>query len=79
MTLIANILPWAQIILAVLLIAGILLQNGGAGLDGALGGGDAMAQGPMHTRRGAERGLFKLTIIIAVLFIISAIASLIIR
>lgn len=79
MTLILNILPWAQIILAVLLIIGILLQNGGAGMDGALGGSTDTAQGPMHTRRGAERGLFKLTIIIAVLFIVSAIASLIIR
>lgn len=79
MTLIAKFLPWIQIILSVLLIIGILLQNGGAGLEGALGGGDTMGGGPSQTRRGAEQGLFRLTIIIAVLFVCSAIASLFIR
>lgn len=69
-------MPWAQIILSVLLIAGILLQNGGAGLEGALGGGDAGPQGPAHTRRGAEKGLFHFTVILAVLFTLSAILSL---
>jgi len=79
MTVLANILPWIQIILSILLIIGILFQNGGAGLEGALGGGDTGTEGPGHTRRGAERGLFRLTIIFAVLFTISAIASLFIR
>lgn len=79
MTLITKILPWIQIILSVLLIIGILLQNGGAGLEGALGGGDTMGEGTKHTRRGGEQGLFRLTIIIAVLFVCSAIASLFIR
>ncbi len=76
MTALGNILPWIQIILAALVVGSILIQNGGAGLEGALGGGDSMSEGTRHTRRGAEQGLFKLTIILAVLFVASAIASL---
>lgn len=75
MTALGNILPWIQIILAVVLVGGILLQNGGAGLEGALGGGDSTADGARHTRRGAEKGLFQMTLVVSVLFVASAIAS----
>ncbi|HEY4715271.1 MAG TPA: hypothetical protein VIH31_02095 [Candidatus Paceibacterota bacterium] len=40
MSLIANILPWLQVILSVLLVMSILLQRSAAGVGGALGGGD---------------------------------------
>lgn len=63
----ATILPAIQIVLAVLLIAGILLQSSAAGLGGALGGSDNVDAG-YHTRRGFEKTLFNSTIVIAVLF-----------
>jgi len=40
MNLVTNILPYAQIILSVVLITAVLLQQSAAGLGGALGGGD---------------------------------------
>ncbi len=75
MTVLGNILPWIQIVLAILVIGSILLQNGGAGLEGALGGGDSMSEGTRTTRRGAEKTLFQAAIVFAVLFVASAIAA----
>ncbi len=71
-------LPYIQIVLAVLLIASILLQQTGAGLGGAFGGGENFSSA-FHTRRGVERFLFQATIIIAILFAASAFLTLIIR
>jgi len=76
MELLANLLPWIQIGLSVLLVIAILLQQSSAGVGGAFGGGDGGAIN--HTRRGAEKTLFQLTIAIAVLFALSAFLSLII-
>jgi len=70
MELLVNILPWIQIVLSLILIAIILLQQSSAGAGGAFGGGDGGAIN--HTRRGFEKLLFKATIIIAILFVISA-------
>lgn len=64
-----SILPYAQIVLSVLLVAGILLQKRAAGLGGAFGGSDLSMY---HTRRGAEKWFFYGTIVIAVLFCISS-------
>jgi preprotein translocase subunit SecG len=61
-------IPYIQIVLSVLLIAGILLQQSEAGLGGAFGGGDGFSSGH-HTKRGAEKTLFIATIVIAVLFV----------
>ena len=58
------ILNIAQIVLAVLLIAAILLQARGTGLGAAFGGGGNV----YRTKRGAEKKLFQLTIVIAILF-----------
>jgi protein translocase SecG subunit len=69
----AEILPYIQIVLAVALIAGILLQQSGAGLGGAFG--DNFASG-FHHRRGFERFLFVGTIIVALSFFLSTIATL---
>ncbi|MGH2358306.1 MAG: preprotein translocase subunit SecG [Candidatus Limnocylindria bacterium] len=55
----------AQLILAVSLIAAILLQQRGTGLGGAFGG-EITAY---RSRRGIERTLFRLTIVLAVLFV----------
>ena len=56
MILIAKILPYAQIILSVILVSAILLQQSAAGLGGALGGNDNDSF--HHTRRGFEKFLF---------------------
>jgi preprotein translocase subunit SecG len=63
------ILSVIQIILSVLLIGGILLQTHSAGLGGAFGGSDSVDAG-YHTRRGAEKGLFNLTVVVAILFVV---------
>jgi preprotein translocase subunit SecG len=62
----------AQMILAVALIASILLQQRGTGLGGAFGG-EVTAY---RSRRGIERTLFRLTIVLAVLFVIFSLLNL---
>lgn len=76
MDVIVSLLPIAQILLGLLLIAGILLQQRGAGLGGAFGG-DSGAE-TFSTRRGAEKIIFQATIVIAVLFVLSAVVALIV-
>jgi len=70
MSLIVKILPWLQIILSIILILSILMQRSAAGVGGALGGGEG--GGMHHTKRGLEKFLFYLTIVIAILFALSA-------
>ena len=62
----------AQVILAIALIASILLQQRGTGLGGAFGG-EVTAY---RSRRGIERTLFRLTIVLAVLFVVFSLLSL---
>jgi preprotein translocase subunit SecG len=73
---IASLLPYIQIGLAVLMIVAILLQQTGAQIGGAFGGSDNFSSA-FHTRRGAEKTLFMVTIVIAILFAISALVTLI--
>jgi preprotein translocase subunit SecG len=70
------ILPYIQIILAVILVAAILLQRTGAQIGGAFGGSDNFSSA-YHTRRGFERTLFILTLVIAILFVVASLISLI--
>lgn len=65
-----RILPFAEIVLAVLLIVGVLLQERSAGIGGALGGGDGSIT--YHKRRGFERFLFGFTIVVGILFALGA-------
>jgi protein translocase SecG subunit len=67
-------LPYIQIILSVLLIAAILLQQRGSSLGGAFGGDNFSSA--FHKRRGAELFLFKFTIGIAILFVVSTLLAL---
>jgi preprotein translocase subunit SecG len=61
----------ALIIISVLLILSVILQSKGAGLGG-LSGADT---GSVYTaRRGVERTLFRLTIILSVIFFIVVLA-----
>jgi protein translocase SecG subunit len=76
MTVIHSLLPYIQITLSVLLVVAILLQNSEASAGGAFGGGDNFG-GATHTRRGFERVIFIATIIIAVLFVLSAVLALV--
>jgi len=62
----------AQAILAVALMAAILLQQRGTGLGGAFGG-EVTAY---RSRRGIERTLFRLTILLAVLFVVFSLLNL---
>jgi preprotein translocase subunit SecG len=55
----------AQIIISVALIAVLLLQVRGGGLGGIFGQADTV----YRTRRGIEKTLFNLTIILTVLFV----------
>lgn len=66
-------LPYAEIVLSILLIAGIVLQQRGASIGGAFGGDNFAST--FYKRRGAERFLFIATIVIAVLLVVSAIAN----
>ena len=71
-----SLLPYIQIILSVVLVAAILLQRTGAQVGGAFGGSDNFSSA-FHTRRGFEKGLFVTTVIIAIIFAISALLNLI--
>lgn len=58
----------AQILIAIALIATVLFQLRGGGIGGIFGQADSV----YRTRRGIESTLFKLTIILAVLLVVSA-------
>ena len=61
----------AVILMVVLLVASILMQVKGAG-GGLFGGGAAQ----FRTRRGVEKTLFQITIVLAVMFVILAVLNL---
>ncbi|MFC2073072.1 preprotein translocase subunit SecG [Chloroflexota bacterium] len=62
----------AQIVLSVALILVILFQVRGGGLGGIFGQADTV----FRTRRGLEKTLFQLTVVLVILFIIISILSL---
>lgn len=66
-------LPYIQIVLSLLLIIGIVLQNRGASIGGAFGGDNFASS--FYKRRGAEKFLFQATIVVAILFVLAAIAG----
>ena len=77
MNILAHSLPWVQISLAVLLTLAILVQQSAAGI-GSLGGGSDTG-GIRHTRRGFEKFVFYLTIVVAILFALSAFAAILLK
>ena len=60
-----NYLEMALIIISVLLILSVILQSKGAGLGGLTG---ADTGSVFTARRGVERTLFRLTIVLSVIF-----------
>ncbi|MDQ5970228.1 MAG: preprotein translocase subunit SecG [Patescibacteria group bacterium] len=67
-----NILNIVQIVISILLIVAILLQQKGSGLGSTFGSDSAI----YRTKRGAEKFIFRLTIVLSFLFLASALASL---
>ncbi len=62
----------AQIVLSIALILAILLQVRGGGLGGIFGQADTV----YRTKRGVEKTLFQITIILVILFITVSIITL---
>jgi protein translocase SecG subunit len=69
---ISKILQIAQVIVAILMMAAILLQNRGGGLSNVFGG-----TGNVYlTKRGFEKKVFIATIVLAVIFFAISLAAL---
>jgi preprotein translocase subunit SecG len=62
----------AQIVVAVALIMVALLQVKGGGLGGIFGQADTV----YRTKRGVEKTLFQLTIVLVVIFVVLSVVSL---
>lgn len=60
-----SVITISQVIVSIGLIIVILLQSRGSGLSGIFGGSGAV----FRTKRGIEKTLFTLTIILAILFL----------
>ena len=77
MQIFTKILPYAQIIVSVVLVTAILLQQSSAGVGGALGGGDGGSF--HHTRRGFEKFLFYLSVVLGILLAVFAFLAILIK
>lgn len=66
-------LPYVELVLAIFLILGVVLQQRGASLGGAFGGDNFSST--FYKRRGAEKFLFTFTIVISILFVVVALAN----
>lgn len=69
---IGDILQWVTVITAVLMVMAILLQQRGASLGAGFGGSSEL----YTSRRGLDKSLFEATIVLAVVFVLSIIAGL---
>ncbi|MBU1092169.1 preprotein translocase subunit SecG [Patescibacteria group bacterium] len=67
-----KILMIIQVVLAIILMVSILAQGRGTSLGEAFGGSSSF----YSTRRGVERTLFVITVVVAVLFVITALLNL---
>ena len=70
-----NYMNLAQLLISLILIVVVLLQTRGGDIGAAFGGGGG--GGSFRTRRGLEKTLFQLTIVLAVIFV--AISALSVR
>jgi len=64
----SNYLNLAQMLISAVLIAVVLLQTRGTDVGAAFGGGGGGGSS-FRTRRGLEKTLFQLTILLAVIFV----------
>ncbi|HEY4025380.1 MAG TPA: preprotein translocase subunit SecG [Candidatus Dormibacteraeota bacterium] len=71
-----NALVILEVVVGILLMAGVLLQTPKAsGLGGTIGGGDGGLGGGYRTRRGLERQLFSTTWVLAAAFFMVSVAN----
>lgn len=68
------ILPYVTLVSAVLMVVAILLQQRGASLGAGFGSSGEL----FTTRRGFDKNLFDVTIIFAVIFVLSILAGMIV-
>ena len=64
-----NFLNLAQLLISIILIVVVLLQTRGGDIGAAFGGGGGGGGSSFRTRRGLEKTLFQLTILLAVIFV----------
>ncbi len=69
-----NVLHIAQVVISVILIGLILMQQRGAEGLGSSFGGDSSGS-VYRTRRGLERGVFIVTILLGIAFLVLALLS----
>ena len=72
-----QILPYIQIVSSLLLVGAILLQRSEASLGAAFGADSGF--GGRFVRRGFEKLLFNVTVVIAIIFLLSVLVSLFVR
>jgi protein translocase SecG subunit len=71
---VAQILVITEAVIAVLLMAGVLIQTPKAsGLGGTIGGGDGGVGGGYRTRRGLERQIYWTTWVLVVAFLLCSV------
>ncbi|MFA6534209.1 MAG: preprotein translocase subunit SecG [Patescibacteria group bacterium] len=71
---IQNIISIAQVVVSVLLVAGVMVQNRGTGMGAVFGG-----EGNVYrTKRGAEKFIFWATVVLAFLFLALALTRFVI-
>lgn len=70
-----TIITIIQIIVSLLLIIGIILQQRGGGLSAVFGGDGSV----YRTRRGVEKVIFIATIVLAILFFLTAFLNIYLR
>ncbi len=68
------ILPYIQVVLSISLIGLILLQQNEGSLGNAFGGSDSGSG--FHKKRGIEKTIFTITIIVAIAFVLSTVLAL---
>ena len=64
-----NYLNLAQMVISIVLIIVVLLQTRGGDIGAAFGGGGGGGGSSFRTRRGLEKTLFQLTIVLAFVFV----------
>jgi len=70
-----SIFSWLILLSTIMLIVSVLLQQRGAGLGAAFGGDSGL----YRSRRGVEKILFQITIVAAIIFVLSVILAILSR